>query len=139
MNLPDRKELSFDDHLEGSLDDHFSTRNIRNSVSCIFFSFFFNPIQPFLLPRISTQREKSGLISRTFVQFNLNSNIELFFFFFFYPLFSPEPNNRFVYEKKKKKRNVFRFSPQRIFRVEQSHASVFLDHSPTLPPLSIFT
>lgn len=73
----------------------------------IFFFFFFNPIQPFFLPRISTQREKSGLISRTFVQFNLNSNIELFFFFFFYPLFSPEPNNRFVYEKKKKRRFSF--------------------------------
>lgn len=73
-----------------------------------FFFFFFNPIQPFLLPRISTQREKSGLISRTFVQFNLNSNIELFFFFFFIPYSAP---SQIIdsYTKKKKKTERFSF------------------------------
>lgn len=82
----------------------------------IFFFFFFNPIQPFFLPRISTQREKSGLISRTFVQFNLNSNIELFFFFFFFIPYSAP--SQIIDSCTKKKNDVFRFSPQRIFRVE---------------------
>lgn len=120
MNLPDRKKLSFDDHPEGSLDDHFFRGiydDIRNSMAGDIFLFFFQS-DPAFFP--SSDFHPAGKIGVNFtyvrtIQFKFKYRT-IFFFFFFIPYSAPSQ----IIDSctKKKKNDVFRFSPQRIFRVE---------------------